>query len=200
MEYMPGADTAEDVVDFKSGQLGKHLGDAKPLLHHEVHRFLDQRKEKQQQWCLDLQRWGVNKGQADSYHNWEQQHAPGMIKCWEYTGGGENGVGQGGVGATSEKVMNDWRYLVKLLQQQELRLEAGWQARHAAAVPAMAAQDLAPEEAYLTPVEIVQLGNLVPGDAEEAKTIIPSLNRFEDESLNTVVTRIMETNDAALGG
>ncbi|KAL7409683.1 HRDC-like protein [Mrakia frigida] len=45
-------------------------------------------------------------------------------------------------------------------------------------------------EGLFKPFEIAQIGNLAPGSAEEAKALIPSLNRVDDEILQSILDEL----------
>ncbi|KAJ9446382.1 hypothetical protein DIPPA_32970 [Diplonema papillatum] len=170
-------------VDFRHGKVGAALHNAEPLLHIDVHYLLNKRKEQQRTWCTDLQRLGVQRGQSESYTHWEQHQCPIVQQCWTYTSVGEFGVGQGSGEVNMPRQLDKWHRLVKTLKSQELNLKEAWQT-----------EDRTVD--FLTDVETICVCNLLPGDSAEAKTIIPSLARFEDNDLDMWCGHVIAVDSA----
>ena len=167
-------------ADFAKAFPGKELQNATPLLHIEVHSMLRQRKKKQEEWCSEMMRLGIAKGQAESYSHWEEHQTPIVAQCCSYTGVSDVGIGQG----VHELAFHDdhvirWRQLVDQFSNVQLALS------EKASDGSMFGK--------LLPLEAVALCNLLPDDAEEAKSIIPTLERFSDIDLNPLCGDIQKT-------
>eukprot|EP01059_Diplonema_ambulator_P007749 TRINITY_DN17236_c0_g1_i1.p1 TRINITY_DN17236_c0_g1~~TRINITY_DN17236_c0_g1_i1.p1 ORF type:complete len:192 (+),score=55.10 TRINITY_DN17236_c0_g1_i1:47-622(+) len=176
----------EDPINFRAGKVGP-LAESEPLLHIEVFNLLHERREHQKKWCLDLQRLGIHRGQSESFTHWEQHQAPIVHKCYTYTGVGVAGVGQ--KGGTSQVVLNRWAHLKLELSTTSLEIRHQWHVD-----PTTDPVD------YLTKLEITQLCNLLPADDLEAKTIIPSLERFTETGINKVCAMIQTVENAPYEG
>eukprot|EP01060_Flectonema_neradi_P032819 TRINITY_DN5311_c0_g1_i1.p1 TRINITY_DN5311_c0_g1~~TRINITY_DN5311_c0_g1_i1.p1 ORF type:complete len:196 (+),score=46.80 TRINITY_DN5311_c0_g1_i1:49-636(+) len=167
-------------ADFAKAFPGKELENAKPLLHIEVHSMLRHRKKKQEEWCGELIRLGIAKGQAESYSHWEEHQTPIVAQCCSYTGVSHIGIGQG----VHEHAFQDdhvirWKQLVDQFSNVQLALSS------------IAADGS--KFGMLKEFEAVALCNLLPDDAEEAKTIIPTLERFSDIDLDPLCADIQKT-------